>query len=111
MNTATDSKTTFKFLDAKLFVTRTRANPQIPLANEAILKTDFARYNLTRVELKTFSFSAGPQSLSINQAVLGCIPKRLLFSMIANTLSRHHQYKSLQFSTFRALYIRDDCKW
>jgi len=84
MNTAADSKTTFKFLDAKLFVRRIRANAQTPLAHEETLKTDLARYNLTRVELKTFTFSAGPQSLLIDQAVMGHIPKRLLFTMIVN---------------------------
>jgi hypothetical protein len=84
MNTSADSKTQFKFLDAKLLVRRIRANPQIPLAHEETLKTDLARYNMTRVELKTFTFSAGPQSLSIDQAVIGRIPKRLLFTMIAN---------------------------
>ena len=80
MDTAADSKTTFKFLDGKLFVRRIRANPQIPLAHEETLKTDLARYNLTRVELKTFTFSAEPQSLSIDQAVMGSIPKRLLIA-------------------------------
>jgi len=68
MNTAADSRTTFKFLDAKLFVGRIRANPQIPLAHEETLKNYLVRYNLTRVELKTFTFSAGPQSLSIRQS-------------------------------------------
>jgi hypothetical protein len=34
MNPAADSKTTFEFLDAKLFVRRIRSNPQIPLAHE-----------------------------------------------------------------------------
>ena len=34
MNSAADCKITFKFLDAKLCVRRTRANPQIPLAHE-----------------------------------------------------------------------------
>ena len=85
MNTSADCTTTFKFLDAKLLVKRIRANPKIPLAHEATLKTNLARYDLTRVELKTFTFSAGPQSLSIDQAVMGRLPKRLLFTMIANT--------------------------
>jgi len=85
MNTAEDCKTVFKFLDAKLLVRRIRANPKIHLAHEATLKNDLARYNLTRVEVKTFTFSAGLQSLSIDQAVMGCIPKSLLFTMIANT--------------------------
>jgi len=85
MSTAADSTTTFKFLDAQLLVTRIKANPKIPMAHEALLKTELALYPITRVELKTFTFSAGPQSLSIDQAVIGRIPKRLLFTMIAKT--------------------------
>jgi hypothetical protein len=84
MNTPADSKTIFKFLDAKLFVKRVRPNPRIHPAHEETLKTDLARYIIKRVELKTFTFSSGPQSLSIDQAIVGCIPKRLLFTMIAN---------------------------
>ena len=52
MSTAADSKTTFKFLDAQLLVRRIKANPKIPIAHEALLKTEFALYNMTRVELK-----------------------------------------------------------
>ena len=85
MNTAADSKTTFKFLDAKPIVRRFKANPQIPLAHEQTLKTELALYNLTTVELKTFTFSAVPQSLSTDQAVICRIPKRLLFTVITNT--------------------------
>ena len=36
------------------------------------------------VELKTFTFSKGSQSLYIDNAILGHIPKRLLFTMIDN---------------------------
>jgi hypothetical protein len=39
---------------------------------------------MTRIELKTFTFSSGPQSPSIDQAIVGRIPKRLLFAMIDN---------------------------
>ena len=38
-----------------------------------------------RVVLKTFTFSAGSKSRSIDSAVLGLLPKRLLFAMIKNT--------------------------
>ena len=44
-----------------------------------------ARYNLTRHELKTFAFPAGLASLSMDNAVLGPIPKRLLFTIAKNT--------------------------
>jgi len=39
---------------------------------------------MTRVELKTFTFSAGSKSLSIDNAVLGPVPKRLLFTVVKN---------------------------
>jgi len=39
---------------------------------------------MTRVELKSFTFYGGSQSLSIDNAVLSPIPKRLLFTMIKN---------------------------
>lgn len=55
-----------------------------------------ARYYLTRVELKTFTFSAGSQSLSIDNAVLGRLPKRLLFAMAKKDESRHGRHESLQ---------------
>ena len=38
-----------------------------------------------RVELKTFTYAGGPQALSINNAVLGAVPKRLIFTMLRNT--------------------------
>jgi len=54
----TDSRTIFKFLSARLYVRRVRANPRILLAHKT-LNTRLAIYNLTRVELKTH-FLAGP---------------------------------------------------
>jgi len=53
--------------------------------NIALGKGTLARYNLTRIELKSFTFSSGAQSLSIDNAVLGTIPKRFLFTMVKNT--------------------------
>jgi len=72
MNAHDDTKTkaTFKFLDAELIVRRIRPSPKFSVAhNEALSKGCIARYNLTRVELKTFTFAGGPQPISINNAV------------------------------------------
>ena len=85
MSKEADSKTTFKFLDAQLLVKRVKPDPVTLLAHTATLNTGaLARYNMTRVELKTFTFSAGSKSLSIDNAVLGPVPKRLLFTMVKN---------------------------
>ena len=53
--------------------------------NTTLNKGGLARFNVTRVELNTFTFSHGPKSMSIHNAVLGHLPKRLLFKMIKNT--------------------------
>jgi hypothetical protein len=86
MHTDATHSTVFKFLDAKLYVKRIRPSPSILLAqNEALNRGALSRYNVTRVELKTFTYSSGAQSLSIDNAVLGIIPERLLFTMLKNT--------------------------
>ena len=86
MNNDVDSKSTFKFFDAQLLVRCIRANTVMLIAHNLTLsKGGLARYNLTRVELKIFTFSARSKSLSIDNAVLGPILKRLLFTMVKNT--------------------------
>jgi hypothetical protein len=82
MNKDKESKVEFKFLDAQLHVKRIKSNPAILAAhNEYLSKGILARYNFTRVEMKTFTYSGGSQSLSIVNAVLGTIPKRLLLRL------------------------------
>jgi len=76
MNKDAESKSVFQFLDAELWVKRIRPHPTIPLAHSAVLsKGGVERYKMTRVELKSFTFSSVTQSLSIDNAVLGPIPK------------------------------------
>jgi len=85
MSKEPNSKTTFKFLDSLLLVKRVKTDPVTLLAHTATLNTGArGRYNMTRVEIKTFTFSAGSKSLSIDNAVLGPVPKRLLFTMVKN---------------------------
>jgi hypothetical protein len=71
MNRDAASKTVFKFLDDKLFVNRIRPSPaQLIAHNTALSQGLVARY-ITRVELKTFTFATGTQSLSIDNATFG----------------------------------------
>jgi len=81
-----NGKIYFKILEALLYVKRIRPSASILTAhNEALFAVYPIRYNVTRIEIKTFTFSAGSQSLSINNAVLGRLPKRLIFTMVKNT--------------------------
>jgi hypothetical protein len=82
MNKDADSKF-FKILDVKLLVNRVRPNRAYVLARNTTLQAGcIAKYYLTRVEIKTFTFYRGSQSLPIDNAVLGPLPKRLLFTII-----------------------------
>jgi len=85
-----DSKAYFKVLEALLYVKRIRPSADVLTAhNETLLEGYPVRYNLTRIELKTFTFAAGTQSLTLSNAVLGRLPKRLIITMVKNRLSRH----------------------
>ena len=85
MNKDADSKTIFKFLDDWLLVNRVKPDPTIPLVHNATLvKGPLTQYILTTVELKTFTFSSEALSPSIENAVLGHVPKHLLFTMVKN---------------------------
>jgi len=53
--------------------------------NTTLAQGALARFKLTRVELKTYTFSGGSQSLSIDNAVLGPLPKRFLFTTVKNS--------------------------
>jgi hypothetical protein len=71
-------------MDAQLLV-NPAANPAYLLEHKTtLLSGGLAKYYLTRVKLKTFTFSSRSQSLSIHNAVLGSIYRRLLFTIIKN---------------------------
>jgi len=105
-----DSKATFKILDAQLLGKRVKTDPVTPLAHVAILNAGaLARYNMARVELKTFEFSAVSKSLSIDNAILSHVPKCLLFTMVKNAdfvvtidtnTYKFHHYDISDFSLF-----------
>jgi len=80
-----ESETVFKFLDAQLLVRSLRPNSAILLAhNSTLSKGSLARYILTRVEVKTFTFSTGLKFSSIVNTVLDPIPKPPLFTIDKN---------------------------
>ena len=58
MNKYAESKAVFKFLDAQLLVNRVRQSATVLLLHEtAFSHKAVTRYNVTRIELKTFTFS------------------------------------------------------
>jgi len=107
MNKDAETNTVFKFLDAQNLINRVRPCPSLLLAqNTALEICALARYNLIKIEQMSFTISSGAQSISIDNALLGPIPKLLLFTMVKNTeflgsvtttlyLFRHYDLSSL----------------
>jgi len=100
MNNGVDSK-------IQLLLRRFRPKSNILLAqNWTLSKRSLARFNMTRVVLKTFTFSAGSKFLSIDNVVLGPILKHLLFTMVKNTFligslsSNPHKFQHYDTSDF-----------
>jgi hypothetical protein len=111
MNKDAKSKTVFKFLGAKLLVNRITPRPaQLIAHNTALSEGSLARYNITRVELKTFTFASGTQSVSIDNAILGPLPKRILITMLKNKEflgsvdSNPYNFRHYKVSNF-AMYV------
>jgi len=110
MNKSVDSKNVFKILDGQ----KRQAKHAILLThNSTLSKGSLARCTLTRFELKTFTFSAGSKSLSIDNAVLGPIPKRVLITMFKKAVligsldSNHEQFSTLRHQRFFAVCERE----
>jgi hypothetical protein len=81
-----DSKVTFKILDARLLVRHIEPNDTILVAHNTTLSAGgLAKYHLSRIEVKTSTFASGSQSRSIDNAVLGTLPKRTLFTLVKNS--------------------------
>ena len=108
MNKSAD---TFKFLDAYLMVRRVQSNTVILEAQETALERGaLARYNMTRVDLKTSTFSAGSKSRSIDP-----LPKHLLFTLIKNSdfngsvNTNCFKFRHYDISDF-SLYVKGVCQ-
>ncbi|XP_018047815.1 PREDICTED: uncharacterized protein LOC108686833 [Atta colombica] len=66
-----------RILDTNVFVRRTQISPSVLLAYARML-SNTVKYSLTRVEVKTFMIHAGVVGESINNAIFGLLPKRII---------------------------------
>jgi hypothetical protein len=67
-----------------MHVKHVKPSPNIQLEHAKVLEKVNARYEMTRVALKTSTFAVGSKSVSIENTVLGTLPKRLLFTVLRN---------------------------
>lgn len=73
-----------KILDAALLVRRVRVNPSIKIAHASTLAEQTAKYPLTRVQIKSLVIPSGVQAHSLDNIILGQLPKRVILGFITN---------------------------
>ena len=71
--------------DATLLVRQVRINPFVLIAHSRALEKATAKYPLTRVEIKTVTIPAQLMSKSIDNLILGVLPKRVVVGFVLNT--------------------------
>lgn len=75
---------TVRILDATLLVRRIRLSPGIALAHVRQLARETAKYPLTRVEVKAVTLHSNIQGESLDNIILGQLPKRLVIGFVDN---------------------------
>lgn len=70
--------------DASLLVRRAKIAPSILLAHARALSKSTAKYPLTRVEVKAISMHAGIYGDTLDNVILGQLPKRIIIGFVDN---------------------------
>lgn len=76
-------KEAVKILDARLIIRKVKIAPDILVAHMKALDVSPAKYPITRVDLKTFTITAGLQSKTVEWGS-GAVPRRLILGLVTN---------------------------
>lgn len=71
-------------VEASLIVRRTKISPGVLMSHARALAKSTAKYPLTRVEVKAVSIHAGVHGETIDNVVLGQLPKRIIIGFVDN---------------------------
>lgn len=72
---------TVKILEAEIHTRKVKINPSILIAHARALAISTAKYNITRVDVKSFTIASGVQAKTVDNIYLGQLPKRCIIGM------------------------------
>ena len=81
---ANGDKFKLKISEANLLVRRVKISPGILLAHAKALAKTTAKYPLTRVEVKAMTIHSGVHGETLDNVILGQLPKRIIIGFINN---------------------------
>lgn len=74
----------YKITEASLFVRRVKISPGILISHANSLAKTTAKYPITRVEVKNVVLHSGIQAESMDNVILGQLPKRIILGLVSN---------------------------
>ncbi|XP_036149090.1 uncharacterized protein F54H12.2-like [Monomorium pharaonis] len=93
-------------LDATLLVRRSKISPGILLTHAKALSKTTAKYPLTRVELKSISIHSGIYGETLDNVILGQIPKRLIIGFVDNkAFNGNRKLNPFNFHHYKINYL------
>jgi len=95
-----------RILEASLLVRRAKISPGILLAHARALSKSTAKYPLTRVEVKAISMPAGVHGDTLDNVILGQIPKRIIIGFVDNkAFNGNRSLNPFNFQNYKINYL------
>ena len=106
MDSTNDGQFGIKIREATLIIRRVKISPGILIAYTNTLAKTTAKYLITCVEVKTFTLHAGIHGDSIDNAILGQLPKRVIIGFVDNkAFNENRQLNPFNFQHFNINYL------
>lgn len=106
MDFSDDGKFSVHIKEATLIVRRAKISPGILLAHAQALAKTTAKYPITRVEVKSFTLHQGVVAETIDNCILGQIPRRIVVAFLRNrAFNGHRHLNPFNFHHFSINYL------
>lgn len=93
-------------VETSLLVRRVKISPGILLAHARTLAKGTAKYPVTRVEVKAFTIHAGVQAETLDNVILGQLPKRVILGFVSNKgFNGDRQRNPFNFQSFMLNFL------
>lgn len=92
--------------EATLMIRRVKISPSVLISHANALAKTTAKYNITRVEVKTVALHQGIQGDSLDNIILGPLPKRIILGFVAHkAFNGHKDLNPFNFQHFNLNYL------
>ena len=92
--------------EATLLIRRVKISPSVLIAHASTLAKTTAKYNITRVEVKTVALHQGIQGDTLDNIILGQLPKRIILGFVShNAFNGQKNLNPYNFHHFDLNYL------